>query len=254
MVLRHEHQPADLDLEGMGVVFRDVPLDQIERFLDGLLAILRGLVDSHLRVVNLADQLAHGLAGDAPEHVENGELDGGQGHAESHAAQPEVEAVDIDLLQQQVQVARVLADEERLHLVDEDGLERIQLAVPDRNSLGPVPGTHPAQEIALVPKQLQRLDDDRRREQLLLENGLPEDLIEHGVPGVHSSSPIGLRRHGGRHPAGKGTRKELSSIASHRHSILIKERSPKNIRVTREALYDRANEDSRTPALDSLLL
>jgi len=88
---------------------------------------------------------------------------------------------------EQVQVACVFANEERLQPVDEDRIERTETAVTDRNTFGPIRRTHPAEEIALVPKQFQGLDDDRSRKQLLLENRLFEDLIERGVPGVQGS-------------------------------------------------------------------
>ena len=174
----HEHEPADLDLEGVGIVFRDVPLDQLQGFLDRLLAVLRRLVDADLRVMDVADQLAEGLAGDASQQVEDGELDRGQRRADGDAVVPEVEAVDEDLLQEEIQVPRVLADEERLQVVDEERVEHRQPAVPHREALGAVARTHPAQEAVSVPQQLEALDDDGRREQLALQHRLPEDLVQ----------------------------------------------------------------------------
>ena len=191
-ILRHEHQAADLDLDGVGVIFRDSPLDQLQGLLDGFFAELGGLVHPHAPVVDLADQLAHGLAGDTPQHIENGKLNGSQRDPERQAAQSEIEAVDVHLFEQQVQVARIFADEERLQPVNENGIERAQGAVTDRKALCPVLRAHPAQKITLVAKQLEALDDDRSGEQFLLENRLLEDLIERGVPGIQGPRQTGV--------------------------------------------------------------
>ena len=174
----HEHEPADLDLEGAGVVLRDVPPDQLQGLLDRLLAVLRRLVDADLRVMDVADQLAEGLPGDASQEVEDGELDRGERRADGDAVVPEVEAVDEDPLEEQIQVSGVLADEERLQVVDEERVEHLQPAVPHREALGPVARAHPAQEAVSVPQQLEALDDDGRGEQLALQHRLPEDLVQ----------------------------------------------------------------------------
>ena len=54
----HEHEPADFDLEGVGVVFGDIPFDQLQGFLDGFFAVFGRLVNGDLRVMDIPDQLA----------------------------------------------------------------------------------------------------------------------------------------------------------------------------------------------------
>ena len=180
----HEHEPADLDLESAGIVFRDVPPDQLQGFLDRFLAVLRRLVDADFRVMDVADQLAEGPPGDAPQQVEEGELDRRQRRADGDSVVPEVEAVDEDLLHEEIQVPRVLADEERLQVVDEERVEHLQPAVPHREAHGAVARAHSAQEAVSEPQQLEALDHDGRGEQRSLQHRLPEDLVQLRVTGV----------------------------------------------------------------------
>ena len=60
--------------------------------------------------MEIADQLAEGFARDPAEHVEDGELDRGQRNADGHAVEPVVEFVDEDFLEEQVEIAGVLAE------------------------------------------------------------------------------------------------------------------------------------------------
>ena len=40
----HEHEPADFDLDGVGIAFGDIPFDQVQGFLDGLFTVFSRLV------------------------------------------------------------------------------------------------------------------------------------------------------------------------------------------------------------------
>ncbi len=156
----HEHEVTDLDLEGLGVVFRDGLLDSIDGFLQGALAPLGGDVDGNFGMVDVANQLPEGAAGHAPEEIEDGKFNGGQRQAERDAVVAKVESIDVDLLQEEVQVAGILAQEKRLQVVQEDRVEPIDVAVRDGNALGAV-GRPDATEIAVLPaKKLDALDDD----------------------------------------------------------------------------------------------
>src|SRR5690242_7072950 len=102
--------------------------------------------------MDLADELTDWFLRDSAEQVENGEFDGRQRCADGNAVVAEVEPIDKNLFQQQVQVPGILPEKERLQVVGENRLERLQPTVPDRYAFRPVPRTYPAKEIVLVPK------------------------------------------------------------------------------------------------------
>src|ERR1035438_2772271 len=118
--------------------------------------------------MDIPTQLPNGLFGDASQQVEDGKLNGRQRSADGNAVVPEIKAVDENLFQEQVQVPRILADEERLQVMEENRVEFFQTAVPNRNAFGAVTRTHPAQKIVLIPKQFKSFDDDRGGEQFSL--------------------------------------------------------------------------------------
>jgi len=93
------HQPANLDLQGAGAVFSDIPFDQFQGFLHRFFSVFGCLINGDVSVMDLADQLADGFTGDPAEHVEDGELDGGQRDADGHPIESEVEFVDEELSQ-----------------------------------------------------------------------------------------------------------------------------------------------------------
>src|ERR1035438_3468026 len=111
--------------------------------------------------MDIPNQLPNGLFGDASQQVEDGKLNGRQRSADGNAVVPEIKAVDENLFQEQVQVPRILADEERLQVMEENRVESIQPAMPHRNAFGAVTRTHSTQEIVLIPKQFKGLNNDR---------------------------------------------------------------------------------------------
>ena len=179
--------PPILILRALALILGHIPFDQVQGFLDRLFAVFRRLVNGDLPVMDIPDQLAHGLVGDASQHVEDRELDRGQRDADGHAVVSEIEAVDEDLFQEQVQVARILADEERLELQEEDRIKGVEPAMADGNAFRTVARTHPAQKTVLIPKQFEALDDHRGGEQLPLQHRLAQDFIQLGVARVLSS-------------------------------------------------------------------
>src|ERR1051326_1673884 len=96
-------------------------------------------------MIDIANQLADGLAGNAPEHVENGELNRGQRCPDGNAVVTEIEIVDEDLFQEQVEVARIFADEERVQVMRKNRVKRVQTAMPDRKAFRAIARTDPAQ-------------------------------------------------------------------------------------------------------------
>ena len=60
-------------------------LDPVHGFLERALPPLGRHVDGNFRMVDLTDQLPERPAGDPPEQVEDGELDGGQRQPERDA-------------------------------------------------------------------------------------------------------------------------------------------------------------------------
>src|SRR5208337_2889445 len=138
----------------------DIPFDQVQRFLDGLFAIFGGLVNGDLAVLDVPNQLAHGLVGDASQHVEDRKLDRGQRRANGNTVVPEIEAVDKDLFQEQVQVPRIFADEERLEFEDEDRIKGVEPAMADGNAFRTVARAHPAEETVSIPKQFERFNNN----------------------------------------------------------------------------------------------
>ena len=144
-VLGHEHERTDLDLDGLGLALSHRRLDECHRFLDRLFPPFRRLVNRDMRVMNLPDQLSHGLSRYASHHVQDGELDGRQGDANSQAAEPEVEVELQRLFQQLIQPPCILVNEERLEPSDEDRVEKAHRIVGNRNPFRAILGSHPAE-------------------------------------------------------------------------------------------------------------
>ena len=135
--------------------------------------------------MDITDQLADRFAGDPAQHVEDGELDAGQGDADGHAVESVVELVDEDFLEQQIEVAGILAEEERLQMVQKNRVNIADPGMGDGDALRAVArAQRRAQEAALVAQQFQALDDHGRCEQLSLEHRLAEDFIQLGVAGI----------------------------------------------------------------------
>src|SRR3974390_1513863 len=101
-------------------------------------------------MMDLANQLPDGLIGHASQQVENRKLNRGQRCADGYPVVSEIKPVDKHLLQEQVQVPRVLADEERLQVIQEYGVKRFQPAVPDRNAFGTIARAYSAEKIVFV--------------------------------------------------------------------------------------------------------
>ena len=120
-------RPPILILSALASRFHDLLLEVLHHRLGGDVAFAVGAVYGDLGVVNVADQLPHRLVRDAAEHVEDRELDRRQRHPQRQALQLVVALVDVDLLQQRLQIARVLAEEEWLQPVDLDRVERALL-------------------------------------------------------------------------------------------------------------------------------
>ena len=204
-VLDVAHAAADLDLERLGLGFRHLPLEVLHDRFGGDVAFAVGAVDGDLGVVNIADQLTHRFVRDAAEHVEDRKLDRRERHPQRQALQLVVALVDVHLLQQRLQIARVLAEEEWLQPVDVDRVERALLRiVRGGDAFRAVLRADAAQEAVVEAEQFERLDDHRRREELPLEHRLFQDCVELRVVGVGGggASGRGRRRHtqGARHP------------------------------------------------------
>ena len=71
-------------------------------------------------MTDVANQLANGLICNSAEHVQDGQFGGRQRQAESHTVQAEIELVDVDLVEDTVELARVLSDKKRLHIFQEN--------------------------------------------------------------------------------------------------------------------------------------
>ena len=117
------HAAANLDLERPGLGFHDLLLEVLHDRLGGDVAFAVGAVDGNLGVVNVTDQLPDGFVRDAAEHVEDRELDRGERHPQRKALQLVIALIDVHLLQQRLQIARVLAEEERLQPIDLNRVE-----------------------------------------------------------------------------------------------------------------------------------
>ncbi len=71
--------------------------------------------------------------------------------------------------------------------MEKDRKQRAHIGVPHGNALRSVFRTHPAQEVALVAKQFQRLDDYRVGEHIPLEHRLTENPVEHWISQIQGS-------------------------------------------------------------------
>ncbi len=109
----------DLYLDGLGLTLFHRRFDECHRFLNRLFPPFRSLVNRDMRVVNLTDQLPHGLSGNAPHHVQNGKLDGGQRYADTQATQSEVESKYEGFFHKFIQPPCILVNKERLQTIDE---------------------------------------------------------------------------------------------------------------------------------------
>src|SRR3974390_1782067 len=116
----HEHQAANFDLQRLAIVFGHVPFDELQRLLHRFFTVFGRLVNRHVGVVNITNQFADWFAGNAAQHVQYGKLDRGQWRANRNAVVPEVKSVNENLLQQEIQVARVFADKEWLQIIEEN--------------------------------------------------------------------------------------------------------------------------------------
>src|SRR5258708_14897357 len=111
--------------------------------------------------MDVANQLADGLASDAPQQIENGKLDGGQWRADGYSVVPEIESIDKNLFQQPIQVPRIFAEKERPEVMMEDRVKCVKSAMTHGYALRPAGRTHAAQEIIFVPEQFKGFDDYR---------------------------------------------------------------------------------------------
>lgn len=177
------HAAAELELDGLGVGDGDVALEVFDGLFGGDAALAVGLVDSDVAVVDLvADEKADGAVGHLAEHVEQGELDGGDGDPYGEALGLVVVLVDGGFEDEELEVARVLADVEGRDVFGEDRVEDLHLlGVGDGDALVAVFGADAAEVLLLVAQELDALDDDGVFEELALEDGLSEDGVEPGV-------------------------------------------------------------------------
>jgi hypothetical protein len=173
------HATAELKLDGLRFGDGEVALQMLNGLFGRDVALAVGLVDGDLLVMNVADQLSDGLAGHAAEHVQNGKLDGCEWNEDGEAGRLVVALIDRDLFEQCFQIAGILADEEGLHALYEDGVERLHLhSVGDGDALGSALRAHAAEKAVFVAKQLQRFDNDGRGKELTLEDGFAECFVE----------------------------------------------------------------------------
>ena len=216
------HAAADLDFERLGLRFLDL-LFQIyhDRFGSDVALAVRA-IDGDGGVVDfVADQEAQRFFSDAPEHVEDGKLDRREGNPEREALQLVVALVNVNPLEQVVQIARVLADEERLQSVHLDrGEGDLLRIVGDGNALGAILGADAAEEAVAPAEQLERFDHHGRGEELPLQHGLFQDFIQLrivGFDGVGTARRGGARRQreGGGSTAGEGGGEESATIGFH---------------------------------------
>ena len=162
----------------------DVALEVLDGLFGGDVALAVGLVDGDGGVVDLvADEQADGAVGHLAEHVENGELDGGDGDPDGEALGLVVVLVDGGRGDELLDVARVFADEEGRDALGEDGVEDFHLLrVRDGDAFVAVLGADAADVLlARCVRSSTRLDDDGICEELALEDGLLEDGVELGV-------------------------------------------------------------------------
>ena len=177
------HAAAELELDGLGVRDGDVALEVLDGFFGGDVALAVGLVDGDGGVVDfVADEEADGAVGHLAEHVEDGELDGGDGDPDGEALGFVVVLVDGGGGDELLDVAGVFADEEGRDAFGEDGVEHFHLLrVGDGDAFVAVFGADAADVLLVAREELDRLDDDGIWEELALEDGLLEDGVEFGV-------------------------------------------------------------------------
>ncbi len=200
---RRGHAPTQLELDGFGVRDGDVTLQVLDGFFGRDVALAVGLVDVDLWVVNLVrDQQADAAVRHLAEQVEDGELDRRHGHEDGEAGGLVVVLVDRDFFQQRLQVAGVLADEERRDAFREDRIQHLHLLrVGDGDAFGAVLGTHAAQEafavLVVVAKQLDGGDDDGVVEEPALEDRQSRGGVALGVIGLQFRGSNGMMRRPG---------------------------------------------------------
>ncbi len=177
------HAAAELEFDCLCVGDGDVALEVVDGLFGGDAAFSIGLVDGDAAVVDLvADEEADGAVRHFAEHVEDGELDGGDGDPDGEALSFVVVLVDGGFGDEVFDVTRVLADEERRDVFDEERIEdRHLLRVGDGDSFVAIFGADAAEILLFVAQEFDALDDDGVFEEFALEDRLLEDGVEFGV-------------------------------------------------------------------------
>ncbi len=177
------HAAAELELDGLRVGDGDVALEMFDGLFGRDAALSVGLVDRDAAVVDLvADEKADGAVGHLAEHVEQGELDSSDWNPDGEALGLVVVLVDSGFGDEELEIARVLADVEGRDVLDEERIEDShQGRVGDGDSFVSVFGTDTTEVFLLVAKKLDAIDDDGIFEELALEDGLGDGGVELGV-------------------------------------------------------------------------
>src|SRR5262249_34496216 len=84
-------------------------------------------------------------------------------------------------------VPRIFANKEGLQIIDENGVEGFQSAMPDRNPFSPITRAHSTKKVVFVTQQFESVDNNGCREEFSLENGLIEDFVQPGITRVLAS-------------------------------------------------------------------
>jgi hypothetical protein len=215
------HAAADLDLERLGLRLLDLAREVCEHFLGAVVALAVGAVNMNDRRVYLvADQQTERLVRDTPEQVEDREFDRRERHPEREALQLVIALVNIRILHDGLEVARVFADEERLNPVHVNRIQRSHLrVVRNRDALGAILRTDATEKVVLQFQQLERLDDDRRGEQLATEDGPLQHRVEFRVSGFNLVGPdrssMRTKRKRSRGATGDGCGEEIATTRVH---------------------------------------
>ncbi len=154
------HAPADAILHRAGAGFFDQAFQVIDFLLGRGVAAAASNIELNFIALDVPDELTERLMADAAEHVENGELDHGNGAPECESLEFIVVAMAVALEQVFFQSAGIFADEVGRNQFLKNRAEHVHAAVVDGDAFGAVFGADTDEMIFAFLQQLDGIDDD----------------------------------------------------------------------------------------------
>jgi hypothetical protein len=187
------HPRAEPELDGLRADLAYQLLEILELRRRAVAAVAAGAVDGDIAPDDGAEQFAERLAGDVAEQVEECNFDARDRDPERQSLPLVIGARDIQLGEQRLEIARVFLRKERRDLPGQDRPRRFEhVGMPRRRADRAIggPGTH--QKLVAGLDQVDRLDEDRRRQQLASQHRRghqPGELLGARFRGLRGVSP-----------------------------------------------------------------